>query len=195
MQDFTNLAGSYGPKQGDIRHRFVGVYSVQIPTAGQAMSGWSKAAFGGWNLQGIMTYRSGLPLNVTSGRDFVGNGRVDGQRPDLVGSADPYIRDTAALVWLNAAGFSNAAPTAERRFGNLGYNALRGPSGFTYDASLHKTFNFAERHRLTFRLEAFNVLNHKVLGNPNATVTNPNFGRILGASEGRNVQLALKYQF
>jgi len=41
----------------------------------------------------------------------------------------------------------------------------------------------------------FNALNHKVLGNPNTTVTNTNFGKITSASGGRNIQLALKYRF
>ncbi|HYZ86633.1 MAG TPA: TonB-dependent receptor [Bryobacteraceae bacterium] len=195
MQDFNNLAGSYGPKQGDIRHRFTGVYSFLIPSGSLAKSGWTKQMFGGWTFQGILNWRSGLPLNVTSGRDFVGSGRTDGQRPDLRLGVAPYIRDESALTWLNLAAFDNATPTAQRRYGNLGFNALRGPSAFTYDAGLHKTFFITERHRLTFRAEAFNILNHKVLGNPNTVVTNPNFGRILTASDGRNVQLALKYQF
>ena len=62
MQDVHNLAGSYDPKQGDIRHRFVSVYSVNIPAGRFASSGVSKAMFGGWTFQGIVTTRSGLPL-------------------------------------------------------------------------------------------------------------------------------------
>jgi hypothetical protein len=41
----------------------------------------------------------------------------------------------------------------------------------------------------------FNALNHKILNNPVSVVTNPNFGQITGASGGRNIQLALKYNF
>jgi hypothetical protein len=41
----------------------------------------------------------------------------------------------------------------------------------------------------------FNALNHKILSNPQGNRSNPNFGRILGASGGRNIQLALKYNF
>jgi hypothetical protein len=64
-----------------------------------------------------------------------------------------------------------------------------------FDAALHKTFAITERHRLTFRFETFNTLNHTVLNNPVSVVTNPNFGLIQGSSAGRNIQLALKYQF
>lgn len=34
-----------------------------------------------------------------------------------------------------------------------------------------------------------------VLGNPVSNLGDANFGRILGASGGRNIQLALKYSF
>lgn len=195
MQDPENLAGSYGRKQGDIRHRFVGVYSVTIPTGSFAASGWRRQAFGGWAFQGIVSARSGLPVNVLSGVDFVGNGRPAGQRPDVVSGADPYTWDPVTLRFLNAGAFDNRTPAAQRRFGNLGYNAFSGPSAFTYDAALHKAFSIRENQRLLFRFEMFNALNHTVFDRPNATLTSPNFGLILGANEGRNIQLALKYQF
>ena len=35
--------------------------------------------------------RSAFPLNVVKGRDKIGNGRPDGQRPDAIGSANPSI--------------------------------------------------------------------------------------------------------
>jgi hypothetical protein len=195
LQDPLNIAGSYGLKQGDIRHRFVGVYSYEIPTGGFGQSGAAKFLLRGWTLQGILSWRSGLPINVTSGIDSAGNGRVAGQRPDLVAGADPYRRDSNRLTWLNPQAFDNTTPRTQRRFGNLGFNTFRGPSGFNWDGAVHKTFLVAERHRLIFRFEMFNAPNHKILSNPNAQVSNPNFGLIQGASGGRNIQLALKYQF
>ena len=195
MQDPTNLRNSYGPKQGDLRHRFVGVYSIEIPTGGFAKSGLTKAAFGGWTLQGILTARSGLPVNILAGRELYPNGRQDGQRPDIVYGVDPYVRNINSLVWLNSAAFDSSTPAAQRRFGSLGYNVFRGPAGLTYDAALHKVFSLTEMHRITFRFEMFNALNHPVLGNPVNSVANPNFGRITGANDGRNIQFALKYQF
>ena len=196
IQDPNNIAGSYGPKESDIRHRWTAVFSYRLPAAGIASrSRFAGAVLHGWDLQGITNWRSGLPINVLAGTDLVGNAYVDGQRPDLRAGVNPYIRDTNSLVWLNAAAFDIATPKRERRYGNLGYNALRGPSGFSLDAALHKTFRLRERHRLTFRFEMFNALNHKILSTPNSNATNPNFGQILGASGGRNIQLALKYSF
>lgn len=195
LADPNNIAGSYGRMEGDIRHQFTSVGSWQIPTGGHAHSGFAGAALSGWTIDGIETWRSGLPINVLSGRDLYGNGRSTGQRPDLVLGVDPYMENTNALTWLNPAAFDNATPLAQHRFGDLGYDTFSGPTGFGLDAAVHKTFAITERNRLTFRLELFNAFNHTILGNPNSTVTSPTFGQILSSSGGRNIQLALKYQF
>ena len=60
---------------------------------------------------------------------------------------------------------------------------------------MHKRFNVTGDHRVTLRLEAFNVFNHPVLSNPVTDLSNTNFGNITGASGGRNVQLGIKYAF
>jgi hypothetical protein len=195
LQDPRNIAGSTGVKDGDLRHRFVGTFSYLLPTGNMGGNPFLKAVFGGWTVQSITSWRSGLPFNVTAGTQLVANGRVDGQRPDYVAGTDPYRRDTSSLTWLNRAAFDNSIPLAQRRFGSLGYNAMRGPSGFTFDGAMHKQFQVREGHRLTFRFEMFNALNHKILNSPVAALTNPNFGLITGASGGRNIQLALKYNF
>jgi outer membrane receptor protein involved in Fe transport len=196
IQDPNNFAGSYGPKQGDTRHRAVSVFSYSVPPAPLgAHSRLVRGILGGWSLQGILGLRSGLPVNVTAGVDFVGNRIVAGQRPDRVSAVDLYIHSADPLLWLNRAAFDNTAPQRERRFGNLGYNALRGPGGFTLDSGVHKSFLLREGHNLIVRVEAFNVFNHVVFSNPVAVVTNPNFGTIQGGSGGRQLQLALKYRF
>ena len=195
VQDPANIAGSIGPKAGDVRHRFVSTHSYELPTPELAQNGVTRALIGGWTIQGIMSWRSGLPINVTAGRDLVGNRRITGQRPDLVPGVDPYIRDANGLVWLNRAAFDVTTPAAQKRFGTLDYNPFRGPSAFTYDLALHKRFNVTGDHRVTLRLEAFNVFNHPVLSNPVTDLSNTNFGNITGASGGRNVQLGIKYAF
>jgi hypothetical protein len=196
VQDYNNVAGSYGPKAGDLRHRFVSVYSYSVPTLPLVKdNALGRQILGGWAFQGILSWRSGLPIDVIAGRDLIGSGRSDANRPDLVTGVDPYLKNSDALTWLNPAAFDVATPTAQKRFGSVGYNAFRGPSGFTYDAALHKTFAITEGQRLNFRFELFNALNHKVLGNPVSNRGNANFGKIQSASGGRNIQFALKYQF
>jgi outer membrane receptor protein involved in Fe transport len=195
VQDPNDIAGSIGPKSGDVRHRFIGTSSFAFPEPRAGSAGLARALLGGWSIHGIVGWRSGLPVNVTAGRDLVGNGRIAGQRPDPVPEVDPYVRAGDGLLWLNRAAFDAATPLAERRFGRLGYNALRGPSAFSFDLALHKHLRLWSDHRLTLRVEAFNVLNHKVLGNPVSDLSSASFGQITSASGGRNVQLGVKYQF
>lgn len=195
VQDPDNIAGSAGSKGSDVRHRFVNVHSYELPTPRFADAGPWHPLLSGWTVQGIITWRSGLPINVIAGRDLVGNRRVDGQRPDLRPGVDPYVKDTDNLIWLNRAAFDVATPLAERRFGNLPFNALRGPGAFTYDFALHKRFLVVDRHHLILRLEAFNVLNRKNLNNPVSNLSSATFGQITGASGGRNIQIGLKYTF
>ena len=70
-----------------------------------------------------------------------------------------------------------------------------GPGTLNWDFSVYKTFSVSERHRLQFRTEFFNVLNHPNLGNPGLTVGTANFGKITSASDPRELQFGLKYHF
>lgn len=195
-QDFANLAGSMGPKLGEVRHRLTFVHSYAIPTPSFAQqSGIARSLLAGWNLQGIIGARSGLPVNVLLGRDVVGIGRADGQRPNAVPGISSRVETSDPLLWLNRAAFDAATPTQERRFGNLGYNTARGPSAFTWDASIHKSFQIRESQQLIFRFEMFNWMNHPVFGSPASSLPDPNFGRITSAGDGRNIQFGLKYTF
>lgn len=195
LQDPNNIAGSTGPVEGLPVRNFRGVLSYALPGVPALHNPVARGVLGGWTLRGIFGWRSGIPLNVVSGNDYYGNGRSAGQRPDVVAGVDPYIRNLAVQTWLNPAAFSVAEVAAQKRFGNLGFDALRGPNAFTLDAGLHKSFSITERQKLTFRLEAFNVLNHPVFASPIAALNNPNFGKITGVGSPRLYQLALKYVF
>lgn len=196
VQDLDNIRGSYGPKVTDLRHRALFVYSYTIPTGTSIQSNAVlKHMLSGWTTQGFLTLQSGFPINVLSGVDLANNRRVTNQRPDYVAGQDPYVHSSDRFAYLNPAAFNNTIPRAEQRFGSLGYNALRAPGSIGWDMGIHKQFPLRERHTLTFRLEAFNAANHMNPGGPVVTLTDPNFGRIINGSGGRNLQLALKYVF
>lgn len=195
LQDPLNIAGSSGPLEGLPKRVFRSVFSYAIPGGTHWQNRYLRGALSGWTLRSILGWRSGIPQNVVSGNDFVGNGRSAGQRPDVVAGVSPYVRDHATQVWLTSAAFSTTAVKAEKRFGNLGYYALRGPAAFTMDSGLHKTFPLSEHGRLTVRLESFNTLNHTTLSNPNTTLNNIAFGAITGTGSQRLYQIALKYNF
>jgi hypothetical protein len=117
----------------------------------------------------------------------------------------------------NSAAFT--APPAGQQ-GDFGRNVLRAFGAAQADIAFQREFHLAERMKLRFRGEFFNIFNHPNFGPPNnivPTVTSPNplFGQstqILASSLGsggangglnplyqiggpRSIQLALKLQF
>ena len=214
IQDFNNIAGSNGPKAGDTRHRIVSVFTYEIPFPGQSRI--AKAVLGGWNLQGIPSWRSGIALNPLTGLDLVGNGRNVGTRPDVIPGAPLYASDSAppggndafrfaVKSWLNQGAFDARTPRAQKRFGTASYNMVYGPNSVDFDGSIIKEMHLTERHRVQFRAELFNVFNHPNDSNPDMTSgtnltfpnlnVNPTYGLILSKTGNRNIQFGLKYMF
>jgi hypothetical protein len=72
---------------------------------------------------------------------------------------------------------------------------LRAPGINNWDMSLFKNFEFREGMRLQMRLESFNAFNHTQWGGPDHFITDPQFGQITGARDGRINQLGLKFLF
>jgi len=182
-----------GPSNHDIPHRLVSSLIYNLPAL-KGSSRWVREALGGWEINGIITLNSATPFTVTSGRDNSGTA-VNNDRPNVVGDWRlPGGRSKAEKIqqYFNIAAFAQNPPGT---FGNAGRNILRGPFRHNFDIGAIKNFGIREGHRLQFRSEFFNLLNHANLGNPNGNASNVNFGRILSAGSPRVIQLALKYVF
>jgi hypothetical protein len=192
--------GEYGLSQLDRRHVFSLNFVYTLPFF-RDQKGIAGKALGGWEVSGIASYYTGLPLTVTtSGTDPGGLGiaiaaSAASLRPDLV--CDPNTGSNNRLAWFNTACFP-AVPTGVRRPGNEGRGVLHGPGYEGWSLSGSKNFLFGAEGRFRFQLrgEASNVLNH---ANPNtvgvsATTTNT-FGTITGYRDPRIVQLAGKFYF
>jgi hypothetical protein len=87
-------------------------------------------------------------------------------------------------------------PNQPGRYGNAGRNLFSGPAHSSTDLSLAKNFLISERGtKLQFRAESFNAWNQVNFSQPEARLTNRNFGRIQSAGSPRILQFALKYMF
>jgi hypothetical protein len=82
-------------------------------------------------------------------------------------------------------------------FGSLGRNILRGPDQQDFDIAVIKITPLAERVKLIFRWEIFNLLNRPNFANPSNDVsTRSTFGTISALTVNpRIMQCALKLQF
>ncbi len=180
----------------DTRHRFVTSLVYDIPVG--RGKGWNienpvlNTVIGGWQVGSIITLQSGFPINIFQSGDPSNTGHTF-DRPNATG-IDPYANWNSNIDgWWNPAAFSRVA---DGQHGNMGRNALTTPGIQAWDFSMLKDFHFTERHRLQFRFEAFNFLNHPVWGNPDNTINNATFGTIRSTRTNmRNLQLGLKYVF
>lgn len=81
-------------------------------------------------------------------------------------------------------------------YGIGGRDAVRSPRQNVLDFSAVKNFQIYEQHQLQFRAEAFNALNHPILGlGPQQGITSPSLGILSVAAPARVLQLALRYSF
>ncbi|HKD72673.1 MAG TPA: carboxypeptidase regulatory-like domain-containing protein [Candidatus Acidoferrum sp.] len=154
-----------------------------------------RTAAGGWQVNGLVSLRSGTPINVVTGADNALSG-TNNQRPDVVGNPHlPEGRTKAAeiLAWFDRTAFAAPAPG---NYGDAGRNALTGPSAATANLAVLKNFPIPGKEGLLlqFRSEFFNVLNAVNLSNPNGTL-GTNMGRITSAAEARVIQFAVKVRF
>jgi len=194
IQDITCRACDRGPADYDIRQTFTANSVYQLPWA---RNRW----FGGWDLSGLFTARTGRAFSVTVNRAAanVPSGQTQNQRANYVGG-NPYRENPTPGAWLNPAAF--AAP-ANGTYGNSGRNAFRGPGLWQFDFGLAKRFRVAERMGLDFRFEAFNLFNRAQYGEPVANISNSTFGQILvtandgatGTGTSRQLQFMLRLNF
>jgi carboxypeptidase family protein len=183
------------PQPWDIPHLFAASFGYELPfgngrkflpDAGRLV----KGMVGGWQLQSIVNYRSGLPFTPTISRD-VANIGVGGQRPNRIGSGE--LDDPTINAWFDKTAF---VVPATFTFGDSGSGILRSDHQWNLDASLFKRFEMRNGHRVEFRTEAFNVLNSVYFNVPNTNIDTAAGGRVTSTSnQARQVQFGLKYIF
>ena len=143
-----------------------------------------------WRVSGIVTARSGAPLNITTGQDNAFNGQSN-QRVNQIGD-DVYGAKTLNS-YLNRAAFEQPASGT---FGNFVRNSLTGPAFWKIDLAVSRLIPLSGTQNVELRLEAFNVTNHFNWGQPVTNLLSSTFGRILSMSgDPRILQLGIKYGF
>jgi len=191
----------------DVRHTLAmnSVYQLPIGPGRRYWNGKGVVGklIGGWQASGIVTARTGLPVNITVTRkasDML-DGNNKNQRPNLVPGVSIYPAVQTINNWFNLAAF---AVPAKKTWGNLGRFIARGPGYWEMDLGLEKRTPITEHVGLSFRAEAFNFLNHPIFANPAANISSPStFGRITsvlnsgatGIGTPRRLQFMLRLEF
>ena len=150
-----------------------------------------------WGVSAILTARSGSRLSVTTGVDNAFSG-ISAQRANQV--SDAVYGDTQEDAqgrltnYLTRPAFASPAP------GTVGTSPRNGYVGPSYwngiNLALRRLIALRGTQNLELRIEAFNLLNSFVWGNPTTNLGSGQFGRITGqAGDPRIMQFGIKYGF
>jgi outer membrane receptor protein involved in Fe transport len=188
----------------DQTHIFSLNYTYSFPVPASLKT--NKAAngiLGNWAISGVTTFASGTPVaptfTTTTGVDLNGGG--DPQRMDV--TCDPKLAhgDRTLTAFFNTSCF---ALPAKLDIGNASRNPIRGPGINNFDLTLFRNFNiFSEKRVLTFRWEAYNVLNHAQFSGVDAAArftpagvqSNADFGYVNASRPPRVMQASLRFRF
>jgi len=180
---------------GDIPNVLVASFTYDLPFGkGRRFNpgGIVSRILGGFELAGVITQQSGIPLAVTQATNFNAFAGFGTQRPNVIANPNLPSSQQTTAQFFNVAAFT-VAP--QFTLGNSSRNPVRGPHYRNFDIALIKRINFAETRNLEFRAEAFNLTNTPPLGAPNAVLGTPGFGSITSAGDPRVVQLGVKINF
>jgi hypothetical protein len=189
---------SYASADFDQTHVFLVNYSYAIP---KVTTNKTLGAFlNGWVLGGQTVAQSGEPYSVYDYSGSVGSlyfgtdielanpivplkpgvtaGQAQLQGTTGINAGKPVLNVNDFSPQFVAPG-TNGVPACdssgcdiyESLFGATGRNIFRAPFQVRFDMTIGKEFAFAERYRLRFNFDAFNVFNHPDFDAPNNDVT------------------------
>ncbi len=200
IQDFSNRHAERSYATFDVPQYIAinGVFELPFGPGKRFAShgGVVAAIVGGWQINGIETIHSGVPLGFTTAVNTLNN-YGGTQRPNIVpgvnvltpGSWADRVNDS-----LNPAAFSLPAVF---QYGNAPRETnLRAQGQLNLDVSLIRNVKIREHLTLQIRAESFNAMNHVWFGAPNTQVGSQNFGVISTVTNyPRDNQFALKLIF
>ncbi len=181
-----------GPSGYDRTNMFNANFVYDIPVFRNTDNKFLKVVLGGWQVSGIITAVSGLPINIGLSGNQGGNGLPSAtNRPDVTGS---IVAPHTVGAWITSSAFS--LPTVGA-WGNLGHNAVRGPGRDNWNIALFKNFVLSESRgsRIEFRVESFNTWNHTQWNAVSNNFGSSNFGQVTSAFDPRIFQLGLKLYY
>lgn len=151
----------------------------------------------GWTINGFLRYQSGNALTMAGPTtlaslgyaqraNYMGGNPVDVTNPrEFEPSTDRYLSRTA-FVAPGTFDLGNTAPTLDW---------VRGFTSKAESFQVTKKTRLSENVRLELGADISNPFNFHRWGAPNTTVTSANFGRVLTAAPGRQVQLSASLKF
>ncbi|MPZ18308.1 MAG: hypothetical protein GEV06_10400 [Luteitalea sp.] len=198
----------WAPDSQTPRHRLSVANIYQLPVGrgraiGTDMGRVSDFLLGGWQISSLVTWQTGIPVNVTLASTGIDPATGEpyrfldrnggGLRPNLVGEPSTGIDPKEdRFAFLSTSAYE--VQTLDTP-GNAPRNSAWGPRFANVDISLVKRFRLDDSRYFDFRAEAFNVLNSTRFRNPGGGFGGSSFGIINDAYDPRVIQIALRFAF
>lgn len=189
-QNPRDLRAERASSATDVRHRFVtsGIWDIPVGKGGPVVV---RALLRGWQLAGILTLQTGVPLTPTVAPNPANT--TGPARPDRLRDGNLEEGQRTIDRWFDRLAFAPATPF---NFGNSGRHVIRAPGVSSMDGMVSRNFQFGETRRLEFRWEMFNLTNTAQFGRPNMTVNLGQGGTITSTQlPNRQIQVGLRFVF
>jgi hypothetical protein len=206
------------------RHQFNANWVAELPF-GRGKRFFSRAnglvqrLLGDWQFGGIVSFRTGRPLGITSGIGTFHRSAIS--LDNTVNLSQPLGSDelrtltgrrdiSGGIFWFDpclstftgaACQDSNATPGLFQlpnpgELGELPQTIFWGPKRFNFDFNISKRIRIDEDKNVEFRWEVFNAFNNVNFANPVTDIFSPSFGQITRTiGNPRLMQFALKFNF
>ena len=191
-QNWLDLEAEYARSSFDQRHQVVA--QVEYTTGagvvgGTLLDGWRGRLFKDWTVTGQMTTGSGTPLTPTFFSPLRGTGIIGGTRPSLTGAS---IDEAPDGYYANPNAFVAPAPG---EWGTAARNSITGPSQFSFNAAVARTFRLRDRITLDWRMDAMNVLNRVTYTAVNTQINSSQFGLPSPTNDARRLRSSIRVGF
>jgi hypothetical protein len=214
--DAFNLDRDYGSAQFDRRHAFTALLTYDLPFGGgqrfSSGSGVVNKIIGGWNVAGVWSFATGLPLDVFNGSSceefgqgvYFGNCSAYFPVGGKYQSASVHNNAGQLTAYSNTndvlndpqGGFSFFTPPDLTIYGRTGRGYLRSLNRWNVDFGVSKTTKITERVSTRFDCQMTNVFNHVMFSDPNVDISSGNFGLLRTQyNQPRFIQFGLRLDF
>ncbi len=196
-QNWLDLRGERSLSAFDQRHLLnlqAQYTSGEGLTGGTLLSGWPGRLLKEWTVLTQIVAGTGLPETPVYLAAVPGTGFTGTIRPNRTG-ASIYAQSPGLSILgrhLNAAAYVAPAPGA---WGTAGRNSITGPTQFSLDTSLARTFRPGGRFYLDARVSATNLLNHVTFTGWDTTVNSTQYGVPLAAEPMRSLETTVRLRF
>jgi hypothetical protein len=190
-QNWLDLDSEWGPSSFDQRHQINAQFQYTTGVGvrgGTLLDGWRGSLYKGWTLTSQLITGSGLPLTPYYLTTTPGTGYSGAVRASLTGAST----DAPPGYYLNPLAYT--AP-ASGTWGTAGRNSVRGPSQYSLNAGITRTFPWGSRYNLDWRIDATNVLNRVTYSSVYTVIGSRQFGLPYGTNQMRTLKTSFRVRF